>query len=151
MDTFTLAVKLATEEDLPAINTLLASEGLPTSDIVLDIVHIYMFHDQDDLVGLTGLETFKKYALLRSVAVTKDFKNKGLGREIVHKTILKAKKMGMEHLYLLTTSAEGFFAQFGFRKIDRELAPSHIKSTREFRELCDKTAAFMMLDVTEFK
>jgi N-acetylglutamate synthase-like GNAT family acetyltransferase len=144
----TLDVTQATENDLPTINNILASEGLPTSDIVLDIIHIYMFHEGDQLVGLTGLETFKSYALLRSVAVTNEFKNKGLGKEIVYQTIMKAKKMGMEDLYLLTTSARGFFERFGFKVINREDAPSHIKSTKEFRELCDKTATCMWLDIS---
>jgi amino-acid N-acetyltransferase len=51
--------------------------------------------------------------------------------------------MGVEVVYLLTTTAESFFAHRGYRRIERSQAPESIRSTREFSEICPASSAFM--------
>jgi amino-acid N-acetyltransferase len=46
-------------------------------------------------------------------------------------------------IYLLTTTAEGFFAQRGYRLSERVTAPLAIAATRQFCGLCPATARFM--------
>lgn len=46
-------------------------------------------------------------------------------------------------LYLLTTTAESFFADLGFDRIQREDTPPAIQQTSEFHDLCPETATCM--------
>jgi N-acetylglutamate synthase-like GNAT family acetyltransferase len=55
-----------------------------------------------------------------------------------------ARERGVRALYLLTTTAEKFFAGRGYRRVDREAIPDPIRSTREFADLCPATAAIMV-------
>lgn len=139
-----LHLKPAEKEDLPLIKDILIKESLPASDIILDIIHIFLFYDKEQLVGITGLENFSKFGLLRSVAVVDTYKGKGFGKTMCNLTMEKAGELGVEELYLLTTTAEKFFESIGFKAIDRDSAPGFIKSTTEFKNLCPASAAFMM-------
>lgn len=138
-----LNLKHAQKEDLPLIKDILIKESLPASDIILDIIQIYLFYDNDQLVGITGLENFSKFGLLRSVAVVENYKGKGFGKTMCNLTMEKAVELGVEELYLLTTTAEKFFVSIGFESIDRNLAPGFIRSTTEFKNLCPASASFM--------
>ena len=138
-----LVIKEANEKDLVLIKDILVKEALPTTDIVLDIVHIYMFYSGKSLVGISGLENFKSTGLLRSVAVVDKFKKQGYGRKICVLTMKKAAEMGVKELYLLTLTAEPFFKSLGFEPIERSAAPKMIKSTSEFKTLCPESAVCM--------
>ncbi len=138
-----LQLKHAKLEDLPLIKDLLLKENLPASDIVMDIIHIFLFYDKKNLVGMTGLENFREHGLLRSVVVVDEFKGKGKGKTMCMLTMEKALEMGVEELYLLTETAEDFFKSQGFETVNKEEAPGFIKSTTEFKNLSPASAAFM--------
>jgi amino-acid N-acetyltransferase len=46
-------------------------------------------------------------------------------------------------LFLLTTTAEGFFARLGYLHATRDVAPPAIRSTKEFAGICPASSAFM--------
>jgi protein-tyrosine-phosphatase len=50
-------------------------------------------------------------------------------------------------LYLLTTTAEPFFAKHGYARAAREAAPAAIRATREFSGICPSSSAFMSRDL----
>lgn len=143
-----LIIKTAGLEHLNLIKDILVKESLPSSDVVLDIINIYLFYEDKDLIGITGLESFKHYGLLRSVVVIDKFKHKGFGRDICELTIEKARDMDIKELYLLTSTAEGFFKTLGFNTTDRAHTPQFIQSTTEFKSLCPDTAACMMKKIS---
>src|SRR3546814_17164844 len=92
------------------------------------------------------MEIFGADALLRSLVVPSAARGKGLGKSIVEALAVEAKKIGIERLWLLTTTAADFFAAIGFEPAARPAAPRTIQTTREFRDLCPASAAFMKLD-----
>jgi amino-acid N-acetyltransferase len=47
-------------------------------------------------------------------------------------------------MYLLTTTAEGFFARRSYEKVDRDAVPGVIKETAEFQSLCPASAVCMV-------
>jgi arsenate reductase len=47
-------------------------------------------------------------------------------------------------IYLLTTTAAGFFGKRGYLPADRDQAPAGIRATREFSGVCPASAAFMV-------
>src|SRR5918999_4113710 len=127
-----VTLRRATRRDLPAIERLLVSSGLPTAgvaDALRGFVVAVSEHDQR-IVGVVGLELCcDEYALLRSAAVEPEWRGAGLGRRLVTHVIADAESRGIKALYLLTTTAERYFPSFGFMTTTREAVPDEIKQS----------------------
>jgi N-acetylglutamate synthase-like GNAT family acetyltransferase len=140
----------ATRQDLPAIEQLLMSSGLPTAGVANGLSSFIVAvseHDQR-IVGVVGLEhCCAEYALLRSTAVAPEWRSAGLGRRLVTHVIADAESRGVKALYLLTTTAERYFPSFGFVKTQRDAVPEEVKQSVEFREACPASAAVMALEL----
>lgn len=134
----------ALPSDLSQIQALLASEGLPASD--LDVASLSTFvvqHEAGALRGVVGLELYGDVALLRSLVVRKDQRGNGLGAALVEAAEARAKAAGIFKIYLLTTTADRFFAKLGYRRIPRDEAPEEIRRTSQFAGLCPSSAVLM--------
>jgi amino-acid N-acetyltransferase len=130
---------------LSAARTLLASAGLPTEDLTeRHCEHFFYVGTAEVLSGLVGLEIFGDVALLRSLAVVAGEREKGAGSALVTRAEQAARDAGVGTIYLLTTTAETFFARRGYQRTPRELAPPAIRATREFAGLCPASSAFMI-------
>jgi amino-acid N-acetyltransferase len=95
------------------------------------------------LTGVVGLELKNNNALLRSLAVIEPQRGKGLATQLVREIEKYARSQQVDTLYLLTLTAERFFAKRGYRKTDRKSAPAAIQETVEFSSLCPATAVCM--------
>lgn len=138
----TLQIASTAEQRKMAI-TLLEQHNLPTSDIDDDKL-LYLLMNGEDLIGTAGLEVFGNSALLRSVSVVKAQQGKGYGK-VINNTIEKyVKEIGVDCIYLLTTTAKDFFERQGYWIIDRNTVPEAVKQTAEFSSLCPATAVVMM-------
>jgi amino-acid N-acetyltransferase len=150
MDTHEASLRAATGGDLPAIEQLLTSSGLPTAGVAEALRGFVVAEsDQDSrIVGVVGLELCcDEYALLRSTAVDPEWRGTGLGRRLVTHAIAEAESRGIKALYLLTTTAERYFPSFGFVKTSRETVPDEVKQSVEFREACPSSATVMALEL----
>ena len=76
----------------------------------------------DQLLTIAGLETYGDVVLLRSVATEEASRGKGKARVLCALLLHEAKSLGARQAFLLTESAEGFFAKLGFTTIPREEA-----------------------------
>lgn len=133
--------------DLPGVRSLLSDAGLPSEDIEPHIGHFILAKNGAGLVGCVGLEPAGDFGLLRSLAVAPGFRGCGLGNDLCDRLTQQASNLGVKELYLLTTSAEGFFARRGFARIERREAPEAIRATEEFRMCCPSTAVCMRLGI----
>jgi amino-acid N-acetyltransferase len=134
----------ARPQDETAIKQFLEANDLLHQDIKpADLKHFLMARDSSDMIGLVGLEIQGDFALLRSLAVNKGYRDKGLATLLVDKIENYARSLKIRTLYLLTMTAEGFFKKRDFRATARETAPAGIQNTAEFRGLCPASAAFM--------
>lgn len=141
----TAKVRAATAADLPAIEQLLLAANLPL-DGVREALPTFLVADaRGDIVGVAGLELCGDNALLRSVAVRPDWRSRGLGRRLVSESIANAEYRRIHSLYLLTTTAEQYFATLGFRKIERSHVPDDVRATAEFRIACPASATVLFL------
>jgi amino-acid N-acetyltransferase len=130
---------------LSAVMSLLASAGLPTDDLhEANLGHFFCAGSTDAPTGLVGLEVIGDVALLRSLTVTGDRRGLGTGTALVDHAEQFARNAGVRSLYLLTTTAEGFFAKLGYQRAERASAPAAIRATREFADICPASSAFMM-------
>jgi len=142
------ALRAATQRDLPAIEALLVSSGLPTAGVAEALRGFVVAESEDDkrIVGVVGLEDCgQEYALLRSAAVDPEWRGTGLGRRLVTHVIADAESRGLKALYLLTTTAERYFPSFGFERTHRDVVPDEVKQSVEFREACPSSATVMAL------
>ena len=127
-----------------AARDLLAAANLPTSDLTDQQLTTFFYCGPAAApTALIGLEIYATEALLRSLVVDPSHRSTGLGSALVERAEAYATTQGVETLYLLTTTAESFFARLGYHRIDRAVAPAAIRSTREFAGLCPASSAFM--------
>lgn len=126
------------------VGALLSTHRLPTSDLG-DGTPVLLFGctDGDHLRGIVGLELFDGAALLRSLVVPDDERGGGVGAALVAHAEQLAIDRRAEAMYLLTETAEGYFARLGYARTDRSTAPPAIAGTTQFSRLCPASSAFM--------
>ena len=138
-----IAFRPSSAEDLVAVRALLASAALPSEDVRDgEQEYIVAVHD-GDLVGCVGLETHGDAGLLRSLVVLPELRCSGVGSALHDRIVAHARARGVRVAYLLTTTAERFFAARGFEHIDRATVPGALLATPEFRSRCPATAVCM--------
>jgi amino-acid N-acetyltransferase len=140
-----LRLRRATAVDaLPYVETLLTAHGLPSVDVRSTPAAFYVaLDDDDDRVGVGGVEPHGTDGLLRSVVVEPSVRGEGYGGDLCAALEDRARTDGIDTLYLLTTTAAGFFGARGYEPIDRADAPPSIRSTAQFDDLCPATATCM--------
>ena len=137
-------VAAAQPADLPAIRARLTANALPSADLTpAHLGSFWIVRDPSGLVGVVGLERCGRAALVRSLAVRDDRRGHGLGAALLAHAESQASALGVETLYLLTTTAERFFAARGYAVVPRHGAPPEIRTTAEFAELCSSTSMCM--------
>ena len=148
---------------LEAIRTLLSAVDLPTEDVFEDDTRIFFglgdrdestnqsgrgdFRDGDDigaLAGVIGVELYNNVALVRSLAVSPDQRGAGLGSILVAHLERFVMREGVRSLYLLTTTAQPYFARRGYDLLPKENAPEVIRKTREYSVICPESAVLMV-------
>ena len=131
----------------PSLSTTLAllhSAGLPTVDLTTEhCEHFFFSGPAHDPSGIVGLELYGDVALLRSLVVMPAKRGTGEGSVLLRHAEEHARVNGVRTLYLLTTTAERFFARHGYSHATRDSAPDVIRATREFSGICPASSAFM--------
>ena len=133
----------ATPEDDARVRALLASNGLPASDLAGAGAEFVVACLGGKVIGTGALQHFGAAALLRSVAVEPTQRGLGIGSLIVRELESRARASGVLELVLLTQTAESFFARQGYGQSDRRKAPAAVKASEEFRALCPASATCM--------
>jgi amino-acid N-acetyltransferase len=137
-------VEPARPADFAAIVRLLQQAGLPSADLTPEhLRHFLVMRDGDAIRAVVGMEVRGDAGLLRSLAVAADRRGGGLASALVDALEARARDLGIRTLYLLTTTAEGFFARRGYAPAERTSVPDVIQATPEFRGICPSSAACM--------
>jgi N-acetylglutamate synthase-like GNAT family acetyltransferase/SAM-dependent methyltransferase len=137
-------LRAAEARDMEAVSALLAASDLPVEDIAGQLGENYVVAEKGgELLGVAGMEVHGRHGLLRSVAVTPKLRDHGLGRDLSLNRLEWARDKGIDSIYLLTMSAESYFARHGFVPVAREDAPEEIKASSQFSTLCPSSAVLM--------
>ncbi len=140
----------AASSDLALITELLASSGLPSGGVAENIRHFYVARDRSGaVVGTAGAEIHGQQALLRSVCVAPDWRNRGLGTLLAEAVLARARSAGCREVYLLTTTAAGYFSRRGFARVDRSSVTGPVLRSVEFTSACPKSATVMRMTLSE--
>ncbi len=139
-----LPLAMGFTEQLTEIKQILSMCALPAADISPAKTLLFFGCRSDTkLAGMIGLEVFGSVALLRSLAVAPSQRKHGLGRSLLAFAEAHAASLGVESLYLFTTTAEAFFSKLGYSLAVRSDVPESIKATLQYTELCPASAACM--------
>ena len=114
MNTANVTLRRADEETLGYVEDLLMRNDLPAEDVRENPGAFYVARTGDERVGAGGIEQYGADGLLRSVVVEEHARGEGVGTELCVALEATAREGGVERLFLLTTTAAGFFAGRGY-------------------------------------
>jgi amino-acid N-acetyltransferase len=136
-------VRGATSADTESIERLLVEADLPVAGVADALDEFLVAEEAGRVVAAAGLERYGDDALLRSVVVDRVARGRGVARHLVDEVLARAAARGVGDVYLLTTTAEGWFAGLGFEPVDRVAVPPAVRASAEFASICPASAAVM--------
>jgi len=142
-----ISLRQALAADWDGIAALLQACGLPTAGALDHLEAIIVGEQEGLLIGVAGLEVYGDIALTRSVAVAERLRGQGLGKRLIETLVANAKERRIRRLYLLTTTAQGYFPRFGFQELSRAAAPAQLQASAEFNGACPASAVLMQLEL----
>lgn len=140
------AITSARPRDLDEVKALLEAAGLAADGVPDGLAGFIVAREDGRVVGVAGWEDHGTAGLLRSVAVALDRRNRGLGAALVSRLIRRSRRNGHEAVYLLTRTAEEYFARFGFRRIERSEVRPSVAGGRQFASQACECSAVMVLE-----
>lgn len=139
-----LRIRACKQSDLARVCEILDQCALPSEDVLsLGPSCFFVAEVEGHIVGVGGIEIKHYVALVRSIAVEKKYSGQGIGQSIYTKIEQHAYENGVARLYLLTTTASSYFARQGFQELEKDLAPTPIKTSTQFSKLCPDSATLM--------
>jgi amino-acid N-acetyltransferase len=138
-----MRIEPATDADLSAVTDLLRDAGLPLVGVVAAFRTGVVARVGDTLVGAAAMEPYGEVALLRSVVVRPSEQGGGTGRKLVSAVEDLARAGGVRETYLMTETAEAWFAAQGYAVLDRSELPPTILATDEVAVACGASAVAM--------
>ena len=142
-------IRAGTPEDFTAVRALLTASGLVHEDLTsAHMAGFVVMPSQESsfsLDAVAGVELFlgAEEGLLRSVAVVPALRGKGVAKGLVSALEESAGTLGLRRLWLLTTTAPGFFRRLGYVDAPRMQAPAAVQQSGEFKSLCPASAVCM--------
>jgi SAM-dependent methyltransferase len=137
-------IRPAVRDDLPAIEALLAAEGLPGGGFDVDSAAV-LLGGHGVVEGVVMLERFSgEVSFLRSLVVAPPARGRGHGRRLVEAALQMSVASGGHDTFLLTPDARDFFGRFGFEPERTSIARAVCPSS-EFDEVCCSDATAMRL------
>lgn len=137
----------ASRRDLREISSLLEANGLPPDGLDGHLETTLVAREAGRIVGSAAVEPYGAWALLRSVAVDGEHRGEGLGRRLTLAALGLARRRGAREAFLLTETADAFFARLGFGPVERPAAPEPVRDSVEFVSACPASARAMSADL----
>ena len=127
-----------------SIVQLLNAAKLPVEDLPLSLDNFSVaLNDENDVIGVVGVEIYGDYALLRSLAVEPDYRGKGVANKLLGIAERSASLNNVKAIYLITETASVYFSQKGYITVARIEVPDEIKGSSEFSYVCPASAIVM--------
>jgi amino-acid N-acetyltransferase len=138
----------ATSTDWPAIRALLTGAGLTLDGASEAFATGLLAIEEASPVGCAAIEPYGDAALLRSVAVDAERRERGVGSGLVRAAEALARATGAGEMILLTETAAPFFGRLGYTVVDRSTVPPAVAGSVEFTTACSTTALAMRRRLT---
>jgi amino-acid N-acetyltransferase len=138
-----VTLRRAGPADLEAVEVLLRDLELPTDGVADWVDRFWVGEHAGTVIGVAGMERYGDAGLLRSVAVAREWRGSGIGRALVDRVLEESRTAGLQDVFLLTTTAEGYFPRLGFACVDRGCVPAAVRASAEFTGACPASAVVM--------
>lgn len=136
--------RAANPTDADVTLALLRDANLPTEGVLDRFPAGYVVAEAEErVVAVAGLERHGAFGLLRSLVVSPQWRRQGIGQALTERLLDLAATMGLRAVYLLTTTAQAYFAVRGFAHVDRQEVPAEIRTSVEFASACPASAVCM--------
>jgi len=127
-----------------ALHKLLDSSGVVTADLATTKAWFFALRGRGGTpIAAYGLELGQRNGLLRSVAVDPDHRGRSLGTDMVHAAEHTASVKNIRTLWLLTETADRFFAKLNYEYRVRDDAPALVRASAQFVSHCPGDAILM--------
>jgi len=121
-----MQIRKANIKDAASIHSLINrfaknDEMLPRSlnEIYENIRDFFVYKDNGKIMGASALHIlWEDLAEIRSLAVSKEYQNKGIGKKLIEHCLKEAKSLGVKKVFALTYNPQ-FFKKLGFKDIDK--------------------------------
>jgi amino-acid N-acetyltransferase len=128
-----LKVEKAKISDVPQMHQLInyfadKDEMLPRSlsELYENVRDCFVIREGEEVLGCVSLHVFwSDLAEIRSLAVTKDSQEQGIGAKLVEACLTEAEGLGITTVFCLTYQP-AFFEQFGFSQADKMELPRKV-------------------------
>jgi len=140
-----ISLRPAKHDDISAITNLLATVSLPLEGIEECIDDFFVAEDGGVVIGCAGFETHGAAALVRSVAVSPDYRGQKIAEKLYGELVRIAREKGLREFVLLTTDASPYFARFGFKIVSRDDIDPDLLESDQFKKICPSTAICMRI------
>ncbi|MGQ0579271.1 MAG: arsenic resistance N-acetyltransferase ArsN2 [Betaproteobacteria bacterium] len=139
------SIAAASEKDLGEVVVLLEAASLPAEDLDRSSMANFLVAHSGTarVIGAIGVERYGRAALLRSLVVAPDYRNRGLGAQLVVELEARCRALAVTDLFLLTTTARDFFARQRYHATERGSVPVAVRGAAEFTRLCPDSAVCM--------
>ncbi|MDR7417609.1 MAG: arsenic resistance N-acetyltransferase ArsN2 [Armatimonadota bacterium] len=133
--------------DVADVGALLTAARLSQEGVNRNVSGFVVAREGRRLVAAACLERHGDAGLLRSVVTAPDRRGQGLAARLIETLLDRARVAGCQTVYLLTDTAEAYFARRGFRRVERGQVPYAIRESEQFRSRTCASAAVMMTPV----
>ncbi len=133
-----MQLETITVEQQATLEALLTTVGLGNEGLAS--AQAYGWWQAGNLQACGAIEDYGELGLLRSVAIEPNLQGQGLGKALLAALEQQAQQQGLHTLYLLTTSAEAFFAAHDYRPIERTAADSRLHASAQWGAICSSAA-----------
>lgn len=135
-----MVIQAASALDLPEVRRLLERHHLPLEGVDDHVHTMVVAKEGPRIIGTAAVELYGDGALLRSVAVDPARQDQRLGHQLVSAALTIAQTHGAGTVFLLTTTAAGFFSRLGFEPVERDAVPAAVQASVEFQSACPASA-----------
>ncbi len=143
--TLDASIAAASRRDYGEVIALLEAASLPTEDLERSSMEHFLVArvGSGKAIGAIGFERYGSAALLRSLVVATENRDRRLGTQLVAELEARCRSLALSELFLLTTTAPDFFLRQGYKTVGRDLVPAALLGSAEFRRLCPDSAVCM--------
>ena len=129
-----MKISRAAERDLPQVQALLRTAGLPEVGRDFPRANLIVGLDGALVVGVVGLEVCGRLGVLAFAVVREDRRGKGVGTSLAQALVARANELGLRELYVVASAGREFFGALGFVELPRDAVPAQILASRTARE-----------------
>ncbi|WP_255351813.1 GNAT family N-acetyltransferase [Propionispora sp. 2/2-37] len=94
------------------------------------------FDEGKRIIGVIGIKRYGQSCLLRSLAVSKEHRNKGIACVLLKEAFQFARNEKIIDAYLLTETIGDMLKCYGFNEVSRETVPADILTSPFFNGIC---------------